>query len=216
MTDLISPFNPNYQIPNRYRKIYVSGRASIPERAAMWRECRSLGWNINSSWIDAGETEDLETLWVIIQLEVSDCDTLILYAEEFDFPLKGALVEVGMALGMGKPVIVVLPFEPEGGTLRPIGSWIKHPRVTIVKTVQEALDMAYGIVENPADKASEAWTIEISAAEIDKIIDEIDPTFKDRIKSSPKDVEEWAARLAADSVACGEAEYGPDYPSNKA
>ena len=25
----------------------------------------------------------------------------------------------------------------------------------------------------------------------------------------------WAQRLAADSVACGEMEYGPDYPSNK-
>jgi hypothetical protein len=30
-----------------------------------------------------------------------------------------------------------------------------------------------------------------------------------------EDVDAWAARLAADSVATGEAEYGPDYPSNR-
>lgn len=30
-----------------------------------------------------------------------------------------------------------------------------------------------------------------------------------------EDVDTWAARLAADSVAAGEAEYGPDYPSNR-
>ena len=135
-------------LPGKYRKIYVSGRASVPERAAMWKEYRALGWNINSSWIDAGETDQLEALWLTIQWEISDCHALILYAEESDFPLKGAFVEIGMALGMGKPVIIVLPFEPEGRTFRPIGSWIKHPSVTIVKTVQEALDMAYGLVKN--------------------------------------------------------------------
>jgi hypothetical protein len=175
--------------------IYVASRASIPERSAMWRERRALGWNIISTWIDEageGETESFEDLWGRIAKEVKSCDYFILYAEKDDFPLKGALVETGMALAYGKPIIVVLNFELEGRTYRPIGSWITHPLVHIVATVQEALDMAAGITTHPIYGE---W--------------EVKPRNMD------EDIELWAQQLAQDSVECGEAEYGLDYPSNK-
>lgn len=113
--------------------IYVASRASIPARSAMWRELRSQGWQIESSWIDEageGETPDFTELWDRIMREIRVSRKVVLYAEQDDFPLKGAILEAGIALGMGKPVICCLPgVKLEGRTFRPLGSWIKHRNV---------------------------------------------------------------------------------------
>jgi hypothetical protein len=126
--------------------IYVASRASIPERAEMWRAYRDDGWPISSSWIDEdgeGQTEDFGDLWTRICCEVTSAKALILYAETGDFPLKGALVEVGMALAAGVPVIAALPgIELEPRSMRPVGSWLSHPQVTIVLAVDAALALA--------------------------------------------------------------------------
>ena len=130
------------------RAIYVASRASIPERGAMWRNIRSDGVPIISSWIDEdgeGATSDFGELWQRILDEVTRSSLLILYAEAGDFPLKGAFIEVGMALAAGVRVAVVLPgvtLEPL--SCRPIGSWTKHPLVQIHSTVREALEADHG------------------------------------------------------------------------
>jgi len=96
----------------------------------MWRALRDTqGWPIISSWIDEageGETEDMGELWARIHLEIQLSNGVLLYAEPGDFPLKGALIECGMALGIGKPVALVLPGVEN---LRLIGSWVNHPSV---------------------------------------------------------------------------------------
>jgi len=106
---------------------YVASRASLPERPAMWRKLRDGGVEITSTWIDeAGEGESacLTDPWRRIDYEVGKADALILYVETGDFPLKGALIEVGMALGRGKRVLVVAPcVELEPRSMRPLGSW---------------------------------------------------------------------------------------------
>src|SRR5262245_56241039 len=106
--------------------VYVASRASIPARGEMWRRIRDQGIvNITSSWIDEdgpGETADMSELWWRISEEIASSDKLVLYAGPDDFPLKGALIEAGIALGLGKRVVVCLPgvsvFEP---SMRPIG-----------------------------------------------------------------------------------------------
>jgi hypothetical protein len=125
--------------------IYVASRASTPTHAAMWRVLRdSHGWRINSTWIDEageGETADFAGLWLRIESEIRACTSLIFYAEAGDFPLKGALVEVGMAIGMGKPVVAVLPdVELEQRSMRPVGSWLHHPMVRRRATIGGAHD----------------------------------------------------------------------------
>lgn len=123
--------------------IYVASRASLPERSAMWRRHRECGAVINSTWIDEageGETDDFSELWVRITAEISRSEMLILYAEPGDFPLKGALIEVGIALGHGIPVRAVLPgVELEPRSCRPVGSWMRHPLVTRFNSVMEAI-----------------------------------------------------------------------------
>lgn len=126
-------------------RIYVASRASVPERPAMWRRLREQ-WKPNriivSSWIDEAGTESFEDLWLRIVNEVLSSDRLILYAEPGDFPLKGALVEVGVALGAGKPVAAVLPGVELDASMRPLGSWASHPCVTLHDTIGEALEVA--------------------------------------------------------------------------
>lgn len=123
------------------RKYYVASRASIPERSAMWRDLRARGANIISSWIDeagVGETGDFSELWTRIMAEIHHSDGLVLFLHPDDFPLKGALIETGMAIGMGKPVhIYAKGVEMEGITFRPVGSWIKHPSVRFIHDLEE-------------------------------------------------------------------------------
>lgn len=124
--------------------IYIASRASLPERAAKWRALRAAGVPIISSWIDEdgeGATGDFCELWARIGREVTCASALILYAEPDDFPLKGALIEVGMALASGVPVIAVLPgVELEPRSMRPVGSWLAHPLVSRASTVEEAIE----------------------------------------------------------------------------
>ena len=120
---------------------YIASRVS---RAALWRRLRDEdGWKITSTWIDeagAGQTSDMGALWSRIEAEVSASERLVLYAETEDFPMKGALVEVGMAIAHRIPIRVVLPgvvLEPV--SFRPIGSWVRHPLVSFADTMDEAL-----------------------------------------------------------------------------
>lgn len=121
--------------------IYAASRASVPERGALWRSLRAQGWPIVSTWIDEdGETLDFSVLWPRIEREVSSASRLIFYAEPTDFPLKGALVEVGMAIAFGVPVFAVLPgVDLQSRSMHPVGSWLAHPSVKLVGSIEEAL-----------------------------------------------------------------------------
>jgi hypothetical protein len=136
-------------------RIYAGSRASVPERPAMWKRLRSNGAAIVASWIDEAEpgaTADLSELWARIQREIKSSDRLILYVEASDFPLNGALVEVGMALGMGKEVWIVAPgVELEPRSLRPLGSWAKHPNVHFCTDINDAVRCSnFGAAPQPA------------------------------------------------------------------
>jgi hypothetical protein len=127
--------------------VYIASRASVPARAAAWRRLRDeAGWKITCTWIDEdgpGRTVDIGTLWERIAREVARSERLVLYVEPDDFPLKGALVEVGMALAHSIPIRVVAPgVVLERVSFRPLGSWCTHRLVTFCHTMDEALDGA--------------------------------------------------------------------------
>lgn len=121
--------------------------ASRTYRAAAWRRLRDIeGWKITSSWIDeagTGESSNLGSLWSRIMAEIERSERLILYGETEDFPLKGALIEVGMAIASRVPIRVVTPrVELDPVSYRPLGSWVCHPLVTRCNTINEALEGA--------------------------------------------------------------------------
>jgi len=119
----------------------------------MWRDLRGAGFPIISSWIDEagpGETASLGDLWTRVAREVSSAERLVLYVQPDDFPLKGALVEVGIAIGCRVPVFVVAPgVALDARSFRPIGSWMCHPGVTYAKSLHEAFAAAITEQEAP-------------------------------------------------------------------
>jgi hypothetical protein len=122
---------------------YIASRASILARPQRWCDMRDKqGIRIISTWIDdavQGGAPNLEGLWERIVAEITRCDCLVLYVEPEDFPLKGAFVEVGMALALDKPVRIVahgLVVDPVD--CKPLGSWAKHPNVRFMDTVENA------------------------------------------------------------------------------
>lgn len=127
--------------------IYVASRV---KHAEIWKSYRAYGWPITATWIDEageGETADFGDLWERIWDEIYSSDCLVLYAAGMeDFPFKGALVEVGMALAMRKRVLVALEdVTLEGRTMRPVGSWLFHRNVIRYDTLKETMDVAHGI-----------------------------------------------------------------------
>ena len=127
-----------------YVGTYIASRASVPERSAAWRRLRDEdGYKITSSWIDeagVGQSSDLGELWERIVREVTRSERLVLYVEPDDFPLKGALVEVGMALAHRIPIRVVAPgvvLDPV--SCRPLGNWMRHCLVRRVDSMEQAL-----------------------------------------------------------------------------
>lgn len=102
--------------------VYV---ASKVKHAGMWRQLRNFGMPINSTWIDEageGQTEDHAELASRCLREVQEADALILFCEPGDV-LKGALIEAGAALVIGKHVFCI-------GTCESISTrtFSKHPR----------------------------------------------------------------------------------------
>jgi len=150
--------------------IYIASRASLPARAARWKHLRDVeGCHIISSWIDEageGETDDFGELWVRIEAEVKSAERVIVYAEPDDFPLKGAYVEAGIAISAGVPIFVVTPgVEIEPRSCRPIGSWISHPLVNVVPSIEAALEGAAR--RTPGPNSSSEWNSHISGSRAD-------------------------------------------------
>lgn len=86
--------------------IYV---ASKTVHAPMWRQLRAAGLPIKSTWIDeagAGESKDLGDLWTRIVAEASTAKCLLVYRLPSEV-LKGAFVELGIAVAVGVPVFAV-------------------------------------------------------------------------------------------------------------
>lgn len=126
---------------NEFCKIYGASRASNPARVEMWKNLKKEGANIISSWIEqVGPVESYSNLWSKIVAEINMADVLVLYVEPKDFPLKGAFVEAGIALALGKKVIIVAPnVNINPLDYSPIGSWAYHPLVSFEKDVKKAV-----------------------------------------------------------------------------
>ena len=111
--------------------IYIASKA---KHAARWLALRNNGLPVISTWIDEPEpgawVEGTGAAWAKYTREAATADVVLAYGEEGEVQ-KGALVEIGCALGAGKKVFLVGPFP---------GSWVDHPRVVKCDSIEHALD----------------------------------------------------------------------------
>lgn len=81
--------------------------------APKFQELRdSLGFNVRARWIDLDNESHFvqkrkDLLWNLCFEDVRDSDFLLLYSEDQNEEQRGALVEVGMAFGLNKPVYAI-------------------------------------------------------------------------------------------------------------
>ena len=91
-------------------KFYTAGKIWHAPKFQMLRD--TLGLPVQSRWIDLNQDSDIvlnhkDQLWQQCYEDVRDSDFVLLYSGDQSEEQRGALVEVGMAYGMGKPVYAV-------------------------------------------------------------------------------------------------------------
>ena len=118
------------------KRVYIASKA---KHAVHWKGFIQLGFvGIQCRWFQyAGSDDDdldYNQLWSECLEDVQLADVLICYCAPGDV-LKGALVEVGIALGLGKRVILVGELDD----FKANGSWWNHAGIEFMDTVADAL-----------------------------------------------------------------------------
>lgn len=111
--------------------------ASKTKHAPKWKNFRSEGVNIISTWIDEaepGQSLDFKDLACRCISEASRAEVTVLYCEPGEI-LKGALVEMGAALANWREVRIV----GECASLSPVLN--KHPLCYPYPSLEEAFEM---------------------------------------------------------------------------
>lgn len=114
-------------------KVYT---ASKLHHAEMCRTLQMDGVEFTARWprLHVGTVPDspkyAKIFWIHDEQDVRASDVVLVYAEKSD-RLRGALVEAGMAIALGKDVIVV-------GEHPDFGTWQYHPQVHKARDMKQA------------------------------------------------------------------------------
>lgn len=90
-------------------KFYLAGKIW---HAPQFRQIREIGFDVQARWIDLEQDDPIvlnrkDLLWQMCFEDVRDSDFLLLYSGDESEEQRGALVELGMAYGMNKPVFAI-------------------------------------------------------------------------------------------------------------
>ena len=99
--------------------VYLSGRFARKDELSVWRDALEVdGFSSCTRWLD-GEPQDMAAIAAMDEADVRGCDILIAASEEpvehspYPFASRGGRhIETGMALALGRLVVVVGPREP--------------------------------------------------------------------------------------------------------
>lgn len=91
-------------------KFYTAGKIWHAPKFQNLRDV--LGMPVQARWIDLENGSDFvenkkDELWKQCYEDIRDSDFVLLYSEDFEEEQRGALVEIGMAYGLGKSVYAV-------------------------------------------------------------------------------------------------------------
>lgn len=117
-------------------KYYVSSKLKHKD---FWLNS-DIADQIGSSWLTTEELSnprDLDDMWTRYLHEIQDCDEFLMYLEDEDVP-KGALVELGAAFALGKPIDIIWAGTKDQ-LRQKIGTIVDHWLVDYYPTLEEAL-----------------------------------------------------------------------------
>lgn len=91
-------------------KFYTAGKTWHAPKFKRLRD--DFAMPVLSRWIDLGQDSDIVKnrkgdLWEMCREDVSASDFVLLYSENFEEEQRGALVEIGMAIALNKPIYAV-------------------------------------------------------------------------------------------------------------
>lgn len=132
---------PQVQIAGQKPGIYIASPAGVRSRAAHWRSLRASGVPMTSTWIDESSAVGTpQDQWLRIHKEIAAAVGVILCIDTGDITRNEPLVEAALALGMRKPVAILLYGLKKGFVLdQALGTWVYHPLVSVHNEFQEAL-----------------------------------------------------------------------------
>lgn len=127
--------------------IYVSSKVI---HAEMWQLLRrDRGVPINSSWIydptqfDLMNRNQCSKAWAKYVKEVREASCVLAYTTDGDKPLKGGLIEIGIAIGLGKLIFLVAESKDfSTDWMHNLGTWIHHDAVVKCFNLQDGIDLA--------------------------------------------------------------------------
>jgi hypothetical protein len=126
-------------------KVYTASKLSHASRwVVLAHELAPYGVTITSRWIKYSHAlgdrpyeseavldgETMRQCWIEDHEDVSRADVVLVYGEPGE-NLRGALVEAGMGIALGKTVLVV-------GENENFGTWHHHPRCKRLETLEDA------------------------------------------------------------------------------
>lgn len=116
-------------------KVYTASKLSEANRwrelAKEWQEIEFVArWPFKHVGTVPDHAIFAKIFWQHDLEDVSSSDVVLIYAEP-EHKLRGALVEAGMAIALGRKVIVV-------GDHPDFGTWQHHPLVHIVEDLEQA------------------------------------------------------------------------------
>jgi hypothetical protein len=107
-------------------RVYIASKIKYAARFRKLRhEWKKHNIELHARWFDQAQLEDIASpedfhvFWLVDQHDVKTSNILIVYGEQDDH-LRGALVEVGIAIAHNIPVIIV-------GDSPSFGTWRHHP-----------------------------------------------------------------------------------------
>ena len=123
--------------------VYTASKLHHRER---WRSLRSQWPDVTftARWPDLDKdipssSDEARSNWLKDEEDVRRADVVMVYAEDGDH-LRGALIEAGMAIALGKTVMVV-------GEHPDFGTWRHHPRVVHASDLDHAHSRLNELVE---------------------------------------------------------------------
>lgn len=125
--------------------------ASKIDHARLWMDLHILATNVHwtarwPAYVIAGmcdSEENAPAFWLDDESDVTSSSVCLVYSHN-DEPLRGALVEAGIALAAGVQVLVV-------GKAHAYGTWQFHPQVEHAEDLAEALEIL-GVEEAVIEK----------------------------------------------------------------